>query len=84
MCSVYFILLFVRVKKPICGEGSKKEERKQYLQRLREAKRNEIITKTNVSFTHISCYSSVCSILYIQHIFPFAHLFFCNRDRMST
>ena len=51
------------------ARAQKKEERKQYLQRLHEEKRNEIINKSNVSFTNVFL-SPICSIskLMLTHV----------------
>ena len=51
------------------ARAQKKEERKQYLQRLHEEKRNEIINKSNVSFTHVIL-SRICLIskLMLTHV----------------
>jgi hypothetical protein len=69
------------------ARAQNKEERKQYLKRLHEEKRNEIITKTNVTFTYIVSCFFICLFYIINHmgtlhLFIYTFLFY-NRDQIS-
>ena len=51
---MFMLSLFFKGSKALyVARAQKKEERKQYLQRLHEEKRNEIITKSNVRCTNM-------------------------------
>jgi hypothetical protein len=62
MFCVFFCILLSGFKNLYVARAQNKEERKQYLQRLHEEKRNEIITKTNVTFIEFHAFLSICSI----------------------
>jgi hypothetical protein len=73
MFCVFFCILLSGFKNLYVARAQNKEERKQYLQRLHEEKRNEIITKTNVTF--IEFHAFYLFVLYHNSCVYNIHLF---------